>query len=277
MMVSCPSCGAEAIEGANFCRRCGVRLKSPEEATTWRLAPSTEPQTNSARTITIRPAETAEPSPPTSPAYVPPPVGYYPVNISLSDWLARGWRVYKENWLTLSLATAFGSFLSLCTVGILAGPILMGLYRMAFKSMRGERPEMSDLFNWEGRFFQASLLFLIFIVLHGGLTSAGRGQAFALLSFIVNPILSIALALAFPLIFERKMDVTAAINEVARLIFSRDVLMWWVVGLVFITISLGGMLACLVGAFVTIPWMISSAAITYCDIFGPDDPNRTLH
>jgi hypothetical protein len=287
-MVSCPNCGTESVEGANFCRQCGARLKPAEEATTWRFAQGTEPQSDLARTTAIRPAKTAEPSQPTTPAYVPP-FGYYPpaqyqqsaqtgrVDISLGDWLARGWRVYKENWLLMSLATAFGSLLTICTVGILAGPILIGLYRMAFKSMREQRPEMSDLFNWEARFFQAFLLFLIFVVVHLGLTGVGRSETFAMLSFIVNPLLTVALALALPLTFERKMDVAAAINEVSRLIFSRDVLMWWVVGLVFMTIAVFGMIACFFGVFVTTPWIICSAAIAYSDIFAVDDPNRTLH
>jgi hypothetical protein len=30
-----------------------------------------------------------------------------------------------------------------------------------------------------------------------------------------------------------------------------------------------------VGVLVTLPWMISSAALAYRDVFGIDDPNRT--
>jgi uncharacterized membrane protein len=51
--------------------------------------------------------------------------------------------------------------------------------------------------------------------------------------------------------------------------------MWWIVGLVFAAISVGGLIACGVGILVTIPWMISSSAIAYRDMFGIDDPNRT--
>jgi uncharacterized membrane protein len=80
-----------------------------------------------------------------------------------------------------------------------------------------------------------------------------------------------------PLILERKMDVVAAINEVGRLIFSRDVFMWWVVGLVLLAIGVFlGAMGCFVGIFLTTPWMICSAAVAYRDIFGLDDPNRTL-
>ena len=73
----------------------------------------------------------------------------------------------------------------------------------------------------------------------------------------------------------RRPDVGSAINEVARMVFSRDALMWWVVGLVFTTISFAGIIGCFVGLFVTIPWMISASAVAYRDLFGIDDPNRT--
>jgi uncharacterized membrane protein len=79
------------------------------------------------------------------------------------------------------------------------------------------------------------------------------------------------------LILERGMDVTHAINQVGRIVFSRDAFMWWVVGLVFAAITLGGSIGCGIGMLVTLPWMISSSAIAYRDLFGFDDPNRTLH
>jgi uncharacterized membrane protein len=71
------------------------------------------------------------------------------------------------------------------------------------------------------------------------------------------------------------MDIAKAINEVGRRIFSKDALMWWIVGLVFAAIGVGGIFACGIGVLVTIPWVISSSAIAYRDMFGIDDPNRT--
>ncbi len=213
---------------------------------------------------------------PQQPAPINPGTGYN--NISLGDWLSGGWHLYKENAALMSLASFLGGLFSVLSIGILAGPLLMGLFRMAFKAMRGERPEMHDLFNWEGRFFQAFLAYLISAVIYGGLTGASKnGGLFAIVAFIVVPILTMLLGFTLPLILERKMDVAAAVNEVGRLIFSRDALMWWVVGLVFSTIAVGGTFACFVGIFVTMPWIVSSAAVAYRDIFGFDDPNRTLH
>ncbi|HSE97103.1 MAG TPA: hypothetical protein VLD57_02460, partial [Blastocatellia bacterium] len=110
------------------------------------------------------------------------------------------------------------------------------------------------------------------------LTGVGnREPFFVLVSFVVWPFLTVMTGFVLPLILERKMDIAAAINEVFRLIFSRDALMWWIVGLVFGTINLIGGIACGMGLFITMPWIVSSAAVAYRDVFGIDDPNRTLH
>lgn len=176
----------------------------------------------------------------------------------------------------MSLGALLGGLLSVCTAGILAGPLLLGLFRMAFKTMRGERPFLGDLFNWEGRFLQALLAFLLFAFLHVGTVGVLRNEFFAMLSLVVDPFLTIGLALTMGLLQDARKDVATAINEVARRIFSRDALMWWIVGLVFMILTWIGIPFCFVGVFVTFPWIVSAGACAYRDTFGFDDPNRTL-
>ena len=262
-----------------------------EEASTWILSPPDSTKPDLPRTQPVKPNPTAPSGTPTGQPYLPPtayypppqPPQYYPPapqagqsHIRLGDWLSGGWKVYSENWLLMSLATLLAAVLGGATAGILAGPLLMGLYRMAFKSMRQERPEINDLFNWQGRFLQAFLAFLIFALIHLGVSGASHSGALsALISFIITPLLTVVMGLTMPLILERKLDVANAINEVGRLVFSRDALMWWIVGLVFATISAAGLIGCFIGVFITVPWMISSSAVAYRDVFGFDDPNRT--
>jgi zinc ribbon protein len=289
----CPNCGRAVDDGEKFCRRCGMPQElQGEEATTWILTPQPTPD-STRQTSPVQPGPTAPAAPPTSvpylpstpaPYYAPPqPVPYQPIgqtsqaHISLGDWLSGGWHVYRENWAIMSLATLIGVLLSIATIGILAGPLLMGVFRMAFKTMRGERPEIGDLFNWQGRFLQAFLTFLIFALVHGGMTGLGNSPLNALLSLVVTPLLTVMLGLTMSSILERGLDVAKAINEVGRLVFSRDALMWWVAGLVFAAISVGGVIGCGIGALVTLPWMISASAVAYRDVFGIDDPNRTMH
>jgi hypothetical protein len=293
-MVKCPNCETDIEEGKKFCRNCGQPMpRAGEDAATWRLPAETRTQPEPPRaTMPVAPGHTAPSTPP--PAYVapvpyypapaPPPAHYQPPagagtsNISIGEWLSTGWQVYKENWLLMTLATLLGAFLTIVTVGILGGPMLLGLYRMAFRTMSGERPQLGDLFTWEGKFLQSFLAFLIIAAIGSGVTGIGQGSAISgLLSLIITPVLTMILAFVIPHILDRKSDIAAAINDVVRLIFSRDWLMWWVVGLVFATIIPGGMFACFVGVLVTTPWIISSAAVAYRDVFGVDDPNRTLH
>ena len=178
----------------------------------------------------------------------------------------------------MSLATLLGGVLSAGTVGILAGPLLMGLFRMAFKTLRGEQPQIGDLFNWSGRFLQAFLTALIIGGIYFVLGGIGNNNAFfGLLSAIASPFLFLMVGFTTSLVLERDWDVAKAINQVAKLVFSRDAFMWWVVGLVFAAISVGGTIACGIGALVTLPWMISATAVAYKDVYGIDDPNRTNH
>jgi hypothetical protein len=217
-----------------------------------------------------------QPPPPPVPYVRPPAVGSS--GIRLGEWLSGGWQVYKEYWLLMSLATLLGSFLGSITIGIMAGPLLMGLYRMAFKTIRGERPEMGDLFNWDGKFLQAFLLAFICSLIYFGIASIGQNSPLsAILSFVATPFLTMTLGLSMPFILERRVDVLGAINEVGRRIFSREAFMWWVVGLVMAAIGSVGFFVCFFGLFVTFPWMVCSAAVAYRDIYGIDDPNRTLH
>jgi hypothetical protein len=264
---------------------------SGEEATTWMLSNEPAPRPEQSRpTHPVNPNPTGTTAPPTGAAFVPPtpyyappsPVPYQPAqpseaHISLGDWLSGGWQVYKENWALMSVASLITVLLGACTLGILAGPLLMGLFRMAFATMRGERPVMGDLFNWHGRFLQAFLSGLIFVVVPFWLSSGNNNPFLTLLVLAATPFLSVMFGFSTSLILERGMDVTHAINQVGRIVFSRDAFMWWVVGLVLTAITAGGSIGCGVGMLVTLPWMISSSAVAYRDVFGFDDPNRTLH
>ena len=291
----CPNCGRNVDEGEKFCRQCGMpQHLEGEEATTWILSPQPAPESNR-RTSAVQPGATSPTAPPSGAAYVPPPPPispYYPPphaneyppsgqtsqpHISLGEWLSGGWQVYKENGALMSVASLVAIIIGACTAGFLSGPLLMGLLRMAFKTMRGERPVMRDLFDWRGRFLQSFLTGLVFLVVQLALGGAGNaGGLLKLVNLAAIPFLSILFGFTMSLVLDRGTDVVNSINEAAKLVFSRDAFMWWVVGLVFAAITAGGFAACGIGLLVTLPWMISSAAVAYRDVFG-DDPNRTNH
>src|SRR5215470_14611819 len=233
----CANCGCQVGADEKFCRRCGMPQElSGEEATTWLLSPENAPA--QPKTSPVKPPTTGQAGSPTGPAYVPPPrlmnapqspVPYAPPagrsarrpDVDLGDWLSGGWQVYKENWALMSVATLLGAFLSLCTLGILAGPMMLGLFAMAFKTMRGEQPVMSELFNWQGRFGHAFLAFLIFFVANMALAGlSNAGSAFHLIHLAAIPMLSIMLGLTMPHLLAWRSDVVNAINDAVRTVFS---------------------------------------------------------
>ena len=297
----CPRCGRNVENDEKFCRQCGMPQDlTGAEATTWMLSNQPAPRREQSRpTHPVVPSPTGATNPPPSDGYVPPtpyyptvpppapyyqppsPVPYQPpqpveAHISLGDWLSGGWQVYKENWALMSVASLLTCLIGAGTAGLLAGPMMMGLFRMAFATMRGERPVMGDLFNWRGRFLQSFLCGLIFVAIPLWLSS-GNNSFLALPILVATPFLAVMFAFSTSLTLERGIDIAQAINQVAKLVFSRDAFMWWVVGLVFAAIAAGGFMGCGIGVLLTMPWMISAAAVAYRDVFGFDDPNRTLH
>ena len=292
MPTWCANCGRNVDEGEKFCRQCGMpQHLEGEEATTWILSPQPPPEPERP-TRSVHSSPTSSASPPTGAAYIPPtpnpyyqppsPMAFTPrvsaaqTNISLGAWLSGGWEVYKENGALMSVASLFALAIAGVTGGLLCGPLLIGLFRMAFKTLRGDRPIMRDLFEWRGLFFQSFLTGIIFLVVHIALAGAGNTSGFVKLLYLAAvPFLTILSAFTFPQVLERGTDVVHSINDAAKLVFSRDAFMWWVVGLVFAAITTGGFLACGIGGLITLPWMISSAALAYRDVIGIDDPNRT--
>jgi hypothetical protein len=231
------------------------------------------------------PADYQQSYPPTyyqqAPGYMQPTYTNQPppnfARISLGDWLSYGWRIYSENWFIMSVATALTFGIGIGTLGILAGPMMMGLYRMTFKTMKGERPEIGDLFNWDGKFLQAFLAFIIYAAIYGSIQGLGgrSGALSTILSFVLGPFLTMLITFTFPMLLERRNDIAATINEIGKKIFTKDALMWWIVGLVFGLIGWSGLLACGIGILVTVPWIVSASAVAYSNIWGIDDPNRT--
>jgi len=287
----CPNCGRNIDEGEKFCRQCGMpQHLDGEEATTWILEPqnASDPRR---KTSSVHPGPTSPTTPPAGAGYIPstptpyapPPqiTQYQPAqtgqpHISLGGWLSGGLQVYKENGALMSFATLLAIAIGFGTGGLLGGPLLMGLFQMAFKTMKGERPSMGDLFDWRGRFVQSFLAGVVFLLLQLAFSGAANNSAFfSLVNLGVIPFLSILLGFTMSLVLERGTGVVNSLSEAAKLVFSRDAFMWWVVGLVFTAISFGGLLACGIGALVTVPWMISASAVAYRDVFGIDDPNRT--
>lgn len=261
-MITCPRCGTESTETARFCRRCGMRLLPPEESETqlFGTPPSTE---------IIHP-------PPTGPAYLPPVAPSEPfrsplqeTSVDLSRWLSEAWEGIKPNLPTFALTTLIVSFLSLITLSVTAGPFLIGLYYMVFKSLRGERVQVADVFKGFEYFGVAFLAWVVELFIHLSLSGlAERAPLLGVITFVASPLVMALFAFVYPLILDRRMDIASALNEAWKVVISRQWLMFWVFGLILTLLPLAGLVFCLIGFFLTAPLAVALSAVAYRDLFG---------
>jgi uncharacterized membrane protein len=147
-----------------------------------------------------------------------------------------------------------GGLIVLCMVGFLLG----GVYRTAFKQMRGEPISIGDLFS--GKDLIVNMLITIFLV---ALCAMGGALLCILPAFIVAGLLMFAM----PLVAERGLSPMDAL----RTSFEKtkgNWLMFTLFAFVVTLIGSVGQLACYVGLLVTYPLQFLITAVAYRDLFG---------
>jgi hypothetical protein len=188
--------------------------------------------------------------------------------IDIGNCISRGWELVKSDFWLLVGASAVASvivaggfipYLGVLVGLILGGPMMGGLYAMYLKKIRGLSANFGDAF-------------IGFSVAFGSLLGAYLVSALLTclgLLFCLAPgiYLGVSWVFALALVIDKRMDFWQAM-ELSRKVVTKH---WWsmfgfliVVGL----LSLLGLLACCVGAFVTTA--IGEAALMYAyeDIFG---------
>jgi uncharacterized membrane protein len=206
----------------------------------------------------------------TPPVYPSTPTRPTGAGIDIGKWIGEGWQIFKRDWFTFMLASLVAAFLSLVTLTITAGPFLLGLYFMAFKTMRGEKAQVSDIFRGFEQFGLAFLAWIIEIFIHislGGWAESAPLMG-GLVSLALSPLVVALFAFVYPLILDRKLDIGAALNEAWKVVISRYWLMFWVFGLVLQLLPIAGAFACLIGFFILGPLTICASAAAYKDVFG---------
>ncbi len=134
-----------------------------------------------------------------------------------------------------------------------------GLFRYYLKLMRGEEAEFGDAFSG----FGGSLVQLISLGLVQNLLML-VGLCFCIVPGIY---LGVAWAFAIVLVIDKRLDFWPAM-ELSRKVVTKH---WFIIfGLVLLNglISVAGILACCIGAFVTAPIALISLLYAYEDIFG---------
>jgi uncharacterized membrane protein len=159
----------------------------------------------------------------------------------------------------LSAFLIFGGFFLLALVMLPLSALLVGgMYRAAFKQLRGGQVEFNDLFSARDRY----LPLLGGILLHSLLVGIGS-------IFCVIPGLIVAglLFFTYPLIVERKLGVIEAMR-VSSEMTKPNLLTFTLFAFLVQLIASAGSIACYVGLLATWPLMFTMTAAAYRDCFG---------
>jgi hypothetical protein len=189
--------------------------------------------------------------------------------VDIGSCIGRAWQLVKENfWLlvgglaiTLVIMGCVGAvpFVGPVVGLVVDGALMGGLYLLFLKRIRGVQADVGGVFaGFSIAFAQLLLGHLVSTLL------AGLG---VLLCVVPGIYLGVSWVFTLPLIIDKKMDFWPAM-ELSRKVVTKH---WWVIfGLMLVTFLLAaaGVLACIVGVFVT--GSIATAAMMYAyeDIFG---------
>lgn len=200
--------------------------------------------------------------------------------VNMGDYISRGWRMFKSNLALMVVYTVIIAVISgiVATIDtnlaggegarstgvsllfnlLVAPPLWAGLYLGAFKSLNNQSLELGGFFK--GFQFFAPLVLANLII--GIFVSLGF-----LLCLIPGIYLAVSYLLTTPLILDRNMGFWEAM-ETSRKIVTKQWVSWFVFGLLMLVINVGGVAACIVGVFFTIPLTYCMWVAAYEDVVG---------
>lgn len=188
------------------------------------------------------------------------------MDVKFGDWIQKGFDLYKDNFSILVLVNLIALVISAFTLGILAGPMAVGiiLVTLALHDKQEPKPQIGDLFKGFNCFLPAFLFFLVFVVVLfiGSLVLnliPCIGQVLGLLYvYGLNALVMFALFN----IADRKMDVIPAIQASVETVKKS---FWPFLGFSIVASILGsvGAIACGIGIALTMPLYYCILAVAY--------------
>ncbi len=194
------------------------------------------------------------------------------VEVKFGDWIQRGFDLFKDNMAVLIPVGLLAIIISVCTAGILAGPMAVGmiLVILALLDKKEPKPDIGAVFNGFSFFLQSFLFCLVFglglfvIAVILSLIPCIGHVLLAALSVTAGTFLMFGLFL----IADRKMEFWPAAVESYNKVKTN---FWPFLGFAIITglIAQVGGVVCCVGMFLTVPMAYCMIAVAYRDVFGP--------
>lgn len=186
--------------------------------------------------------------------------------VTIEQWFMEGWRLYKRHPVTFFFASLLGAFICIPPFSLFfAAPLYAGLYYMALRSLRGQKPRIRDIFKGFRRYWGALFLWWLFLIAFIALCTTAIG-------IVVVPLLWAISMLAFPLLIDERRGVGSAFGAAFKAVFTwTNCVRFWLYGLIVPFVSFLGVLGFFFGLFITVPLAVCVQVIAYRDMFKPEE------
>lgn len=162
-----------------------------------------------------------------------------------------GWNAFTADIVPLLVGTLIAAALSIVTVGILAGPLVAGLYSMVIGRVRDGRPaQIGDVFACMDRFWSFLWAAIVLVVLIG----------LASITVVGGVLLATIWLYVIPLMVDRKLGLRDAMAASYHLVVDNG--FWEHLALVVIFVAVDAVANGWVG-IVTLPFTIATVAAAY--------------
>ena len=185
--------------------------------------------------------------------------------------LKKSLELYGKNFVPVFLATLVTALLSGITFGLLAGPLLGGLFLFLRKTIDGEKPELSVVFSRFDKFLPAFLVMLIaflagFVIsVIGAIPVIGK-----LFSLAAGSLLSLISFMAIAYVVDQDLGPVEAIKRSVQA-FLTEPLAVWIYSLALFVIGGLGSLFFFFPVVLTMPFAVIGATLAYNEL-SPREP-----
>ncbi len=227
-------------------------------------------------------AEGAGEAPPPPPG--PPPGAAGGPKPEVGAYISKGWEIVKADPVLFILGYLVLATIAGFTMGLLAGPVMFGFFRVAQKRLKGEAAEFGDLFSGFkefGRSFVTGLLvfavcFAVAIVLIVIMIILSFipciGQVLSMLLYIAAWLfLGPALFFVFPIAALSETQPVDCLKQ-SFAFFKANLWPMVLLSLVLGLVASLGSVACCIGIYVTTPIAMVAMVVAYNEYYLPNAP-----
>ena len=180
--------------------------------------------------------------------------------------LKKSLELYGKNFVQVFLATLITALVSGITFGLLAGPLLGGLFVFLRKTIDGEKPELGEIFSRFDKFLPTFLVILItFLVglvisVIGGIPVIGR-----LFSLAAGSLVSLISFMAIGYVIDKDLSPVDAIKRSLQAFFTEPLAVWIYSLAIFIIGGIGALFFFFPVVF-TMPFGVIGAVLAYNEL-----------